>query len=190
MKKKITTVFIVLFGLQFATSCCPNHTLEYTVTGVTSRNLILNGIHFVEVDGQTSINKEDLLLEVLFTGTESKIGSILNEISKVGIQSIYASIDCEDVTVVYKNKIQSIAIFVRDLANNGIETEITNDLVIEGSQKTIADYIRENNPNVHDGILIDFKNTNNLPNQAEFIIRTFLDDSRIIETTTNRVNFK
>lgn len=187
MRQKIVITLALIYSIQFIISCCPNETYQNTVTGVSSRTLILDGINFVEVTNQDTINKEDLLLEVLLQGSQV-LSSVFKDVKKIGFQSSYASIDCEDFTINYINRVESIEVIAIDVSDNS-EVNVTNDVVAEGTQQSLTQYILENNPSVNDGLLVDFSNTNNLPSQAEFRIRVLLNDNTVVETTTNQVNF-
>lgn len=189
MRRKIIIVFVAIFSLQLIASCCKEEVYEYTVTGVSSRTLTLNGINFIEITDQDVIDKEDLQLEVVFQGTEVLISELINKISKVGFQSAYASIDCPDPIINYKNQVVQVEIVAIDINNNNAEVNVTNDLVISGGQTTIAEYLSINSPNVRDGFVVEFNDVSNLPSQAEFKIKAYLDNNTIVETVTNQVNF-
>jgi len=187
MRQKIVITLAFIYCIQFIISCCPNETYQNTITGVSSRTLILDGINYVEVTNQDTIDKEDLLLEILLQGNQV-LSSVLKDVKKIGFQSTYASIDCEEATIVYLNRVAGIEVIAIDVNDNS-EVDVTNDLVAEGTQQTLAEYILGNNPSVNDGLLADFTDTSNLPSQAEFRIRLLLDDNTFVETTTNQVNF-
>lgn len=187
MRQKIIITLAFIYSIQFIISCCPNETFQNTITGVSSRTLILDGINYVEVTNQDTIDKEDLLLEILMQGNQV-LSSVFKDVKKIGFQSSYASIDCEDATIVYLNRVSGIEVIAIDLSDNS-EVDITNDLVADGTQQSLAEYILDNNPSVNDGLLADFSNLSNLPSQGEFRIRVLLDDNTVVETTTNQVNF-
>jgi hypothetical protein len=191
MRQKVFIILALFYSVQFLISCCNNQTLEYTVTGVTTRTLILdtnNGFSFIEISDQQAIDKEDLIIDIQFGGTSIEVAGLLNEVGELGMQSAYAAIDCEDQTIVYNNRVQSVEITAIDV--NNVETDVTNDLVIQGSQQSIADYINESFViSVFDGIVVEFNDVTNLSSQAVFRIRATLDDNTIVETTTNQVNF-
>lgn len=191
MRQKVFIILALFYSVQFLISCCNNQTLEYTVTGVTTRTLILdtnNGFSFIEISDQQAIDKEDLIIDIQFGGTSVEVAGLLNEVGELGMQSAYAAIDCEDQTIVYNNRVQSVEITAIDV--NNVETDVTNDLVIQGSQQSIADYINESFViSVFDGIVVEFNDVTNLSSQAVFRIRATLDDNTIVETTTNQVNF-
>jgi len=189
MKQKVFIILALIYSVQFVVSCCPSKTFEQTITGVSTRTLQLdtNGFSFIEVNDQQSIDKEDLIIEVLLDGTSIQVGSLMKEVRKLGMQSAYAAIDCEDATIVYVNSVQNVEIVAID-ANN-IETDVTNDLVIQGGTQSIADYIGNNIISVFDGFVVEFNDVTNLSAQAEFRITATLDDNTVLEITTNQVNF-
>jgi hypothetical protein len=191
MRQKVFIILALFYSVQLLISCCDEQSFEYTVTSASTRTLILdtnNGFSFIEVDDQQAIDKEDLIIEVLFQGNIVQVADVVHEMRKVGIQSTYAAIDCEDPTIIYNNRVQSIEVIAIDV--NNLETDVTNDLVIQGSQQSIADYISESFViSVADGIIVEFNDVSNLQSQAVFRIRATLDDNTVIETTTNQVNF-
>ena len=137
---------------------------------------------------QQTINKEDLIIEVLLEGTSIQIASLMKDVRKLGMQSTYASIDCEDATLVYANQIASVEIIAIDV-NSFNETDVTNDLVIQGADQNIADYVSNNILTAFDGFIVEFSDVTNVPTQARFRINITLDDNTVVETTTNQVNF-
>lgn len=191
MRQKVFIILALFYSVQFLISCCDEQSYEYTVTSASTRTLILdtsNGFSFIEVDDQQAIDKEDLIIEVLFEGNIVRVASIVQDARKVGMQSAYAAIDCEDPFITYNNSVQSIEVIAIDV--NNVETDVTNDLVIQGSQQSIAEYISERFViSVSDGLIVEFSDVSNLQSQATFKIRATLDDNTVIETTTNQVNF-
>ena len=185
MKQKVFIILALIYSVQLIISCCPNETINYTLTDLTSRNLVLEGNSFVEVASTDTVNKEDLLLEVIFTG-EQTVTDLMKDVKKLGVQSAYAAIDCfQDIN--YINRVASMEVFAIDVSDNS-EVNVTNDIIVDGGL-SISDYIQQFNPTVNDGLLIDFNETSNLPSQAQFRISVSLDDNTDIETITNQVNF-
>jgi hypothetical protein len=187
MRQKIITILALFYSIQFIVSCCPDGTIENTIRGVSSRTLVLDQNIFVEVSGQDPINKEDLILEVLLTGDQINLGSTMNELKKLGMPSAYAAIDCDDQTIVYKNQVNDISIFAVD--ENSADVDITGDLVIQGTDVSIASYLSDHLLSVFDGFVVEFNNTDNLPNVASFRIEVALDDGNTVVTETNTINF-
>lgn len=191
MRQKVFIILALFYSVQFLISCCDDKTYEYTITSVTTRTLQLdtsNGFSFLDVDDQQAIDKEDLIIEVLFQGNIVQVADVLYEVSKAGMQSTYAAIDCEEPAIIYNNRVQSVEVIAIDV--NNLETDVTNDLVIQGSQQSIADYIAESFViSVADGFLVEFNDVTNLSSQAVFRIRATLDDNTVVQVTTNQVNF-
>ena len=187
LKNKVVIVFAIFFALQMIVSCCPESTYEYTVTGVSTRALKLEGNNFVAVSSQDLIQKEEVILEIIFEGTEVQVSHVMKEVSKLGVQSAYAAIDCEDATINYKNKVDRVEIFAVDA--NSTEVEVTHDAVIQGSQESIASYIAANILSVRNGLAVSFSNVSNIPSEASFRIRAFLSDNTVVEAVTNQVSF-
>ena len=191
MRQKVFIILTLFYSVQFLISCCDQKTYEYTVNSVATRTLQLdtnNGFSFLLVDDQQSIDKEDLLIEVLFQGNIEQVASVVHEVSKAGMQSTYAAIDCEDPAIIYNNRVESVEVIAIDV--NNLETDVTNDLVIYGSQQSIADFINDSYViSVTDGFLLEFNDVTNLSSQAVFRISATLDDNTVVTVTTNQVNF-
>lgn len=187
MRQKIVIILALFYSIQLIVSCCPEETIENTIRDVSFTPFILEDNRFVEVTESDMIDKEDLLLDIILRGDQINVASLKKELSKLGTQSAHASIDCDDPTFIFKNRINSIEIFAVD--TNNADTEITGDLVIMGSNQSITDYVSENLLTVFDSFSGDFSNTNNLPATASFRIELFLDDGMTVITETNQINF-
>lgn len=187
MKQKVIIVLALFYSIQMIVSCCPMETFEHVIRGATSRTLVLEENRFTEISGQDPINKEDLILEVLLQGDRLNISSLMHEFKKLGPQSAYAAIDCEEPTIVFRNRLDRVEIFAVDI--NNAEVDITGDLVMQGSDQSINEYVSENLLSIFDGFLVEFNNVDNLPAVASFKIQLFLDDGGVIEIETNAINF-
>ena len=187
MRQKVISILVLFYSIQLIIACCPNDVLQQTINSVFTRPLVLVGNRFVEVSSQEFIDKEDLLLEVVLDGNQINIGGLPKELKKFSFQSSYASIDCDEPSIVYANRVSRIEILVVD--TNNAESDITSDFVIEESGQSIADYLSENTVGIFDGFLLDLENTDNVPDSASFKTRVFLDDGNMVVTETNRINF-
>ena len=128
-------ILALMYAVQFVISCCPDETYEYTFNGVDSTMYILEDNQFVEVLPQDTVNKEDLLIDISMEIDRVLVSEVWEEVNKLGIQSMYASIDCFGPTINYTNSIQSIEVVAID-ANNQ-EVDVTNDLIVQGSNASV-----------------------------------------------------
>jgi hypothetical protein len=190
MIKRLKTVLLFLFVFPLMTACCNEETYEVTITGVETRALILdeNGF-FTEFDLQNPIDKEDLLIEVTFTEIE-EIASIQGMDKKHTKDKVIeaAIVPCEDQVVVYKNSVESVRIEVVDLDNNNARIDITNQVVIEGSQISIADYINDFNPGLR-VFAVELTDTSNLPDRIVYEIEAILDDGSRFTANSGTIPF-
>lgn len=183
-------VLLLLFLIQLITSCCNEDTYEVTITGLESRPLIVDGNNFIEFDDQTPIDKEDLIIDVLINEVEKIASSRLYKRNHRNSKVLEAAIvPCGDQIVVYKNKLESIKVEILDVNNDNERIDITNQLVIQGSQISISEYISENNQGIR-SFFIAFSDTNNIPDRIEYIIEATLDDGLTISSSGGIINFK
>lgn len=190
MMKRLKTVLLFLFVLPLMTACCNGETLEVTITGVETRALILeeNGF-FTEFDLQNPIDKEDLLIEITFTGIEeyTSIQGMEKKRTEDGVIEA-AVVPCEDQVVIYKNSVESVRIDVIDLDNNNTRIDITDQVVIEGSQNSIADYINDFSPGLR-VFAAELTDTSNLPDRIEYEIEAILDDGSRLTANSGTILF-
>lgn len=188
MRDRIRNIILLTLVLQVLVACCRADTYEITITALDSRALILEGGNFVEVEEETTLDKEDLILELLVIEVEE---IVLNGFDKVDkeIQVLEAAVvPCEDQIVIFKNSIDSIKVEVLDADNNNSSIDVTDQLVILGTQQPLSEYIAENNPGIGD-LLMEFSDTSNIPDRITYVIEATLDDGQIIRTTGGIINF-
>lgn len=189
MKKKISNAFLLMFMMQLMLACCPDKTKEVTINGVKSRALILDGINYVEFDKQNPINKEDLIIEIILTEAEKIASSELNKSREKDTKVLKAAVvPCGEQTVIYKNKLESVKVELLDIDNNNARIDITEQMVIQGTQQSIPTYIAENNPSLR-GFLIEFSDTSNLPDRISYVIEATLDDGSKFSLTVGIIQF-
>lgn len=188
MKQKIISVLVLIYSVQFLISCCPDEVYEYTFNGVNSVMYTLNDNQFVEVLPQDTVNKEDLLIDITMEIDRVLVSEVWQEINKLGIQSTYAAIDCFGPTINYVNSIESIEVIAVD-ANNQ-EVDVTNDLIVQGNNVSIAEFLSfADSVYFQERFELQFGDVTNLSSEATFRIRITLTDNVVLETVTNQVNF-
>lgn len=171
------------------TACCKEKTYEVTITGMESRPLIADGDQFVEFDSQTSISKEALIIEVLIQEEEVIVLNALDKKNPGNIPVLEAAVvPCEDQIVVFTNQLTGIKVEVLDTDNGNARIDVTNQLIIEGSQTAISDYIAENTTGIG-GFYMVFANTSNLPNRITYEIEATLDNGGSITASGGVINF-
>lgn len=190
MKKRSSNVFLLIFLMQLMVACCDEETYEVTITGMESRALISDGIDFIEFDTQNPIDKEELIIEVLITEVEEISSNEPFKKEKTAAPVLEAAVvPCEDQVVVFKNRIERIKVEVLDSNTNNERIDITNQVVIQGTRQSIAEYLSDNNPGIR-GFLIEFSDTRNIPDRIEYFIEATLDDGLRISSTGGIINFK
>jgi hypothetical protein len=90
--------------------------------------------------------------------------------------------------VVFKNRIERIKVEVLDSNTNNERIDITNQVVIQGTRQSIAEYLSDNNPGLR-GFLIELSDTRNIPDRIEYFIEATLDDGLRISSTGGIINF-
>lgn len=189
MKKKIQFVFFLIFGSQCMIACCDEETFEVRITGMESRALILDGINAVEVNSQNPIDKEDLILEASFIEVQELVTTGPSKQNKKEVEVMEAAVvPCSDPTFIYKNNIVSVKVEVLDVDNGNARTDITNQMVIQGTQLSIADYIAQSNPGIRN-LLVQVADVTNIPNRIEYTIEATLDDGLILSSGGGIINF-
>ena len=184
MKRKVSHVFVLIFAVQLLTACCDDETIEITITGMESRALTLDGFRFVEIDNQTPINKEDLILEVLFTQVQG-VASCACHQKQVLTAAVVPSCDPE---IVYTQSIETFTVALLDVDNNNARIDITDRVVIEGTQLSVFDFIANSSPAI-ENLLLELSDTNNLPNRVTYVVEASLSDGTEISTTGGIIQF-
>lgn len=187
IRKNLYLIFLFL-GLITFYSCCNEETVEVTITGIETRALILDGNNLIDVDAQNSINKEDLIMEVQILETE--VIASLNKFQKKSSDSNVlesAVVPCGDQIFIYKNRIESIRVDILDVDNNNQRIDVTNQLVIRGSQQTISEFLSENNEGLRDFYLM-FADVSNIPGRIEYDINVTLSDGLTYSVTEGIIN--
>jgi hypothetical protein len=188
MKQKVVFILALFYSVQLIIACCPEETIENTIRDVSVRPFTLQDNTAVDVMPNDVIDKEALIMTISLEGDQIRIGSLFNEFQKIGPQSAYAAIDCfNDPIFVYKNNVERIEVIAVD--TNNAESDVTGDMVIFGSDQSIASYVSENQLTVLDRFEVEFSNTNNIPATASFKIQVFLDDGTVAVTETDIINF-
>ena len=191
MRKKVLIVLALIYGVHFFASCCENKTYEWTITGVESRVLVIDGNSLSDYDFISSIDRDNLVLELSFSGTEERIAAIFRgEFNKLGFNSAYASIDCEDQTIKIKNRIVSLSVSILDANNNNERIDITGQVRVYGTQQSLPEYISDvPDLSLYDELLIQIDNSNNIPDRIEYDIEATLDDGLVVSSSGGIINF-
>ena len=187
---KIRRVLPVVLLAQLMMACCNEPTYLITITGIESRALIFyEDNQAIEFDPQIPIDKEELLIEIRFIEQE-EIASIELGSTKTRSDNIQraAVVPCGDQIVIYNNNLESIKVEVFDPNNQFERIDVTDQLVIQGTQTSISDYISEN-PQGSGGFLFEFSDTSNLPDRIEYVIEATLDDGTKISTQSGLILF-
>lgn len=148
---------------------------------------ILDDNNIIQFDQQNPIDKEDLIIEVLFTNFEEIILNDYDTKQDVNVSKA-AIVPCSDPVLIFGNQIESVKVEIFDSNNNNTKIDITNQMVILRSEESIAAYISENNPDITD-ILIQFSDTTNIPDRITYRIEATLDDGLRISSTGGIINF-
>ncbi len=170
-------------------ACCREETYEVIITGIESRVLTLDGVNFIEYDMQTPIDKEDLIIEITLNEVERIASSEHFKNKKTDAQVLKAAVvPCGDQIVIYKNRLESVKVEVLDSDNNDARIDITSQVIIQGTQKSISEYISENNPGIR-GFLIELSDISNIPDRIEYEIEATLNDGTKINASNGIIAF-
>ena len=184
---KFFKFFLLLVLCQFFVSCCNNNTYEVTISGIESRPLLFDNNIPVIVDEKNTINKEDLVFELIIKESEL-IVSNKSHIKEKSLQVFEASvIPCGDNEFIYTNKIIDIKVEILDIETNQT-IDVTNRLVIYNSDQFITSYIKENSYGLRN-YYFKFSDINDLPNKIEYNINVHLDDGNIFNSEGVTINF-
>lgn len=189
--RKWSGLALFMFAMSLMTACCNTDTYEITITDMESRPLVVdpNTGFAVEFDLQNPIDKEALLLEIRFIEFERITSN--NSLSKDrNEQQVLdaAVVPCEDQIVVYNNRVLSMKVEVLDPDNQNVRTDITDQVVIEGSQTLLSDYIAQNGPDLG-RLVIELSDTANIPDRISYVVEAVLDDGITITTSGGIINF-
>ena len=189
MKKKIKNLLLLSLLIICVSACCDTDTYEVTVTGVESRALILQDNNFVEFDEQNPINREDFFIEVEFTETEMIVSNTLSKPSDADITVLESAVvPCEDQVVEFINQVESIRVDLIDIDNGNSSSDITDQLLVQGTQQSLADYISGNGPGIG-GFLIDLSQLISIPDRISYSIEVTTDDGLVFNTTSGIIQF-
>ena len=98
-----------------------------------------------------------------------------------------AVVPCGDDEFNYLNRIESISVEIVNLDTDEL-MDITNQLIVVGTNETISEFIPENSPSTRD-FLIELSNTDNIPNRITYEIEATLDDGETISAIGGPINF-
>ncbi|MAD96360.1 MAG: hypothetical protein CMB99_03440 [Flavobacteriaceae bacterium] len=183
--KKILLFFICI---PLLTACCSEEVYRVSITGLQTRSLLLDGNRFVDFDKQNPIDKEDLLLEVTINELEElTLNERQEKLRKPRVQ-LAAVVPCPDPQFIYTHQIENVRVTLFDLDNNNNAIDVTSNIIIYGSQQSLADYISENPVGLRD-LLLDFSNTTSLPNRMNYLVKATLDDGTTVEVTGDEISF-
>lgn len=187
---KIRHVLLMIVLAQLMMACCNEPTYLITITGIESRALIFDEENqAIEFDPQKPIGKDELLLEIRFIERE-EIASTESGSTKRGSEKIQqaAIVPCGDQIVIYTNNLESIKVEALHADNDFERIDVTDQLLVEGTQNSISDYIAQN-PQGSGGFFVQFSDTSNLPDRIEYLIEATLDDGTKISTKGGLILF-
>jgi hypothetical protein len=189
MKKKIKHVSILILLIVCLSACCDSDTYEVTVTGVESRALVLQDNSFVEFNEQIPINREDFFIEVRFTETEMIVSNTLSKQNDSDITVLEgAVVPCEDQIVEFINQVESIRVDLIDVDSGNSSSDITDQLLVQGTQQSVADYVSEFGPGIGK-FLIDLSQVSSIPGRISYSIEVTTDDGLVFTTTSGIIQF-
>lgn len=179
----------MIFVTQLIIACCGEKTYELTVTGMESRALISDGFSAVVLDKKNSIDKDKLIIDVDFTEFEELVLSKRSRNKKVDTEVLEAAVvPCADHVVIYKNGIESIKVEVLDASNSNKRIDITDQLVIVGTQTSISEHISQNDRGIGN-FWMELSDTTNIPDRIEYVIEATLDDGMKIDARDGIIKF-
>lgn len=181
-------VILLLLMTQLIMGCCDTNTYEVTITGLETRALLFDGNIPVMVDEENPIAKEDWVIEVLITRFETLASNEKRNKDNRNRKILRAAVvPCGDDEFNYMNRIESIAVEIIDLDTDE-RMDITNQLIVVGSNETISELIQETSPSTGD-FLIELTNTDNIPNRITYEIEASVDDGMTISAMGGPINF-
>lgn len=189
MKKMNTrNIFLLILLTYLVIGCCDTNTYEVTISGLESRALLFDGDIPVVVNEENPIAKEDLVIEVLINEFETIASNEKRNTANPNRKILRAAVvPCGDDEFNYLNRIESISVEIINLDTDEL-MDITNQLIVVGSNETISEFIPENSPGTRD-FLIELSNTDNIPNRITYEIEATLDDGVTISSIGGPINF-
>lgn len=189
MKRKMKSASLFILGMLIMTGCCSTDTYEITITGVESRALILQDNNFVEFDEQNPIEREDFFIEIQITEMETIASNTLSKQSDSDITVLEgAVVPCEDQFVEFINQVESIRVDLIDVDNGNLSTDITDQLLVQGTQQSVVDYVSEYGPGIG-GFLVDLSQVTSIPDRISYSIEGTTDDGLVFTTTSGIIQF-
>jgi len=187
---KISNAISIILMAFLMISCCSEPTYEITIIGIETRALILDGgNHVIEFDKLNSIDKNEFIIEIDIIELEKIVsGEFIdhkNEDTKVLKAAV---IPCADQVLIYKNNIDSIKVEILDVGNNNERIDVTNQLVILGTQTSISQYVSQQSQGIGD-FLVQFSDTSNIPGRIEYVIEATLNYGTQIKAMNGTINF-
>lgn len=189
MLRAVKKLILTISMTPLLIACCNEETYEVSISGMESRALVLDGIDFIAYEPESAINKEELLIEVLIKETEQitsteETGNYLKE-SKVVKAAV---VPCADQVLLFKNRIESLKVEIRDPENSSTTLDITDQLQVKETNQSITEYLSENSPGVR-GFLLEFTDVSNIPDRMQYFLEATLDDGTQINTESEVILF-
>ena len=189
MKKKIKNLLLLSLLIICVSACCDTDTYELSISGVESRALIQQDNNFVEFDLQNPINREDFFIEIQLTETETIVNNTLSKQKESDITVLEAAVvPCEDQVLVYKNYLESIRVDLIDVDNGNTSMDITDQLLLAGTDQYLIDNITGAPPGVS-GYLVDLSQVISIPDRISYSIEVTTDDGLVFTTTSGIIQF-
>ena len=189
MKRMIKKVLLVILVVPLVVACCNEETYEITISGLESRALIPQGTSFIEYDKQNSIDKDQLFIELRFTAIEDIVsgGRGRNKIAGPAVLQA-AVVPCADQVLINKNRVESIKVEVLDADNNNEGLDVTDQMVVQGTDSSLSEVIAQSEGLLTD-FLIGFSDTSNIPDRIVYVIEATLDDGTVLESSDGIISF-
>ena len=189
MNRMIKMVLLVILVAPLAVACCNEETYEITISGLETRTLIPQGTSFIEYDKQNSIDKDQLFIELRFTAIEDIVlgGGGSNKIAGPAVLQP-AVVPCADQDLINKNRVESIKVEVLDADNNNEGLDVTDQMVVQGTDISLLEAIAQSEGLLTD-FLIGFSDTSNIPDRISYRIVATLDDGTELESSDGIINF-
>lgn len=182
----IKTLLLLLFFSHFLHGCCDTNSYDVLISGLETRALIFDGNDQIIIDEQTSIDKEDLVIELLINEFEEIALSEEAE-AKVKVAAM-AVVPCGDDEYIITNNIESVTVEIIDLSSNE-RIDVTDQLVILNLDEFISDYISRNSQE-KSNFFMSFSDITDVPDSIDYRIEAILDSGSKISTTGGAIYFK
>lgn len=189
MKRLVRKVLLVILVTPLSLACCDEETYEITISGLESRALVPQGTSFIEYDKQNSIDKDQLFIELRFTAIEDIVsgGRGRNKIAGPAVLQA-AVVPCADQVLINKNRVESIKVEVLDAENNNEEFDVTDQMVVQGTDSSLSEVIAQSEGLLTD-FLVGFSDTSNIPDRIVYVIEATLDDGTVLESSDGIISF-